>query len=184
MPDYNAWAAIGAVASAVTSVFAAVAAMRSAASARDASTQAAQQRRDDLWREASRLQARIAASAAHIQEIATSLESSYATLFTFAGHTRGSSRLTAFKADIALKRSETESVLEESRQVSLPNLVQHTTEGLASAVRTLDSYIVRLERIDTGLTMELQSVDAQVRVYQEQEAAIGQFSRLPPPMPK
>jgi hypothetical protein len=172
-PDYVAWAGIGAIASALTSVIAAVAAWRSAGTARAAIEQAALERRAALMREASLVTNRVLSLAAHIAELADKADSAYTSLFTFAGHNIASSRLQMYKAHIEEKRADARSVLEEARESAEYDIDRRTDNELAEVIRTMDGNLARLEKSEASLLLELNQVESQNQAFRETQLQKG-----------
>jgi hypothetical protein len=173
-PDYVAWAGIGAIASALTSVIAAIAAWRSAESARAAIDQAALERRAALMREASMVTNRVLALAAHVVDLADKADLAYTSLFALAGHdVTKSPRLDIYKRRNEQKRARAGSVLAEVRDSSEYAIDRRTDNELAEVIRTMDGHLARLEKIEAHLLLDLDQVESQNRVFQENQIQKG-----------
>jgi hypothetical protein len=172
-PDYVAWAGIGAIASAVTSIIAAVAAWRSAGSASAAIELAKQDRRAALRREASRVTNRVLALAAHIEELAGKVEVAYVSLFALSGSDVGGSLLQVHKARIQEKRDEASIILAKAQKSSLYPIDQRTDDELAEVVLTMDGHLARLDKIEVGLSTDLDLVVREADTFRESKLNKG-----------
>jgi hypothetical protein len=172
-PDYSAWAGIGAAASAITSIVAAVAAWRSAGTARAAIDQAAQDHRRALLREADLAIKRVLAEGARIEELAAKLCLAYTSLFAFTGHSAGSSLLAVNKQRVEQKRVEGVPMLAGARECSERDVETRTDDDLAAVARTMEGYVVRLEKIKESLLFDLHGVEAQHHMYHENAVQKG-----------
>lgn len=163
--DHWTVASVVAVLGLLASIASAIAAARAASAARQAVNHSIEQRREALRREVQLLGERVKSINEDVRELVWELSRAYDTEFAFAGHRGEMPTKTFLKGQAEERRAKAQSITAEAQKSVEFGSVASGDEELATAIRALDSFLVRIERIRANLTMTLHSVEADNRLY-------------------
>ena len=153
--------------SVIVSAGAAVAAAFSAAIAYQVNRNLAKADRKRLVRDVSLLAHKVEAAGTDVDELGTQLESSYKTLFIFAGQGAGSSQLSLYTDEIKKKRDAVMPMQQTARHLLEGGPEKLSDEQITDRLLEFDGYLARIDRIRGRFHADLESVESQNSMYRK-----------------